>query len=196
MFHPYNRFSPYSRCITAKYGGRLKFLDTLVRWILNIFIYGKLEKKYMFLLLESIILGRGFPYRYSMLGRLLTDLIACLGLKILFPFNTSWSVLSINPFWLYKVPLERPSNFPQSYVESTHRREFFERFGNLEEDANKDPTDLEPSSGISPDVITVLVCDLLSANSCSDKFGVIFWWPQLLSPAVVHMMDYFNLLMK
>ena len=36
---------------------------------------------------------------------------------------------------LFQIPLERPSNFPQSYVESTHRREFFERFGNnMEED--------------------------------------------------------------
>ncbi len=36
---------------------------------------------------------------------------------------------------MFQIPLERPSNFPQSYVESTHRREFFERFGNnMEED--------------------------------------------------------------
>eukprot|EP00088_Acartia_fossae_P023230 TRINITY_DN2429_c0_g1_i5.p1 TRINITY_DN2429_c0_g1~~TRINITY_DN2429_c0_g1_i5.p1 ORF type:complete len:518 (-),score=73.41 TRINITY_DN2429_c0_g1_i5:375-1928(-) len=84
------------------------------------------------------------------------------------PASNSWQDNTIRVS--DQVPLERPSNFPQSYVESTHRREFFERFGNsenLEEDANKDPTDVEPSSGISSDVITVL--DETEDNSQEDE---------------------------
>jgi len=44
------------------------------------------------------------------------------------PASNSWQDNTIRVS--DQIPLERPSNFPQSYVESTHRREFFERFGN------------------------------------------------------------------
>lgn len=80
-----------------------------------------------------------------------------------------------------QVPLERPSNFPQSYVESTHRREFFERFSTLPEDSGRllEP-DLADDSimkdATSPDIITIkdspeTTCDEVNKDTTETVTG-------------------------
>jgi len=95
------------------------------------------------------------------------------------PTSNSWQDNTIRVS--DQVPLERPSNFPQSYVESTHRREFFERFSTLPEDSGRllEP-DLADDSmmkeATSPDIITIkdspeTTCDEVNKDGTETETG-------------------------